>query len=364
MSSARKYRVAVVGGTGMWGQRYLREACRRDDVEPILVDTSDRLREFADHYGVADVYDSLDALLAREVPDLVCNVVPVGVAVDLVTRCAEAGVRVISCEKPIAVELETADRMVAICREHGAAFGCGSAHFEVPHFQQAAAWIAAGNIGEITAAAIPGGLPREVSGGGCPPLTHLRAATGREVEWVEGWTLPPADGYRAPEADEITLDCPAYGRIGLSGGLVCEVPEPLTDKGVACRVSVTGENGQVYLQGPRPVFIVGTGARATPVFPDFLNEEPGEGMQLRVQSLLDAVESGASESVCSGHDYRQALEIAIAFKLSAADGNRRIGLPLADRSHRIYPHPYRQHGGDAVGYETIGYEGPPRARDH
>ena len=48
--------------------------------------------------------------------------------------------------------------MVAVCREHGAAFGCGTAYFEIPYFQQAAAWIAAGNIGEITAAAIPGGL--------------------------------------------------------------------------------------------------------------------------------------------------------------------------------------------------------------
>ena len=362
MSQDSRHRVAIVGGTGMWGQRYLREACRRDDVEAILVDTSDRLDEFARHYGVAESYESLDRLLERDAPDLVCNIVPVGVAVELVTRCAEAGVRVISCEKPIAVDLETADQMVAPCREHGAAFGCGTAYFEIPYFVQAIEWIDAGNIGEITAAAIPGGLPREVSGGGCVQLTHLRAATGREAEWVEGWTLPPTDGYRAPEADEVTLDCPAYGRIGLSGGLVCEVPEPLSDKGVGCRVSITGENGQVFLQAPRPVFIVGTGARATPVYPEFLDEEPVEFMTGRLQSLIDSLESGGPEAVCSGHDYRQALELAVGFKLSAAAGNRRIDLPLADRAHRIYPHPYRQRGGDAVGYDTIGYAGPPRAR--
>ena len=356
----KDYRVAIVGGTGVWGQRYLAESCRRDDVHPILVDTSDRLHDFANHYDVVDVFDSLDALLEREIPDVVCNIVPVGVAIDLVTRCAEAGVRVISCEKPIAVELETADRMVATCREHGAAFGCGTSYFEVPCFQEAAAWIAEGNIGEITSVAIPGGLPQEVSGGGCVQLTQMRVLTGREAEWVEGWTLPPADGFRAPEADEVTLDCPAYGRIGLSGGIVCEVPEPLSIKGVRCRVSVTGENGMVFLQTPEPIFIVGTGPRATPVFPDFLHEKSGEFMQLRLQSLLDAVDSGASEVVCSGHQYRQSLELAIAFKLSAAADHRRISLPLADRTHKIYPHPYRQHGGDAVGYESIGYVGPPQ----
>ena len=361
--SSRRYRVAIVGGTGMWGQRYLEEAALRDDVDPILVDTSDRLDQFASHHGVTDVFDSLDALLEKEIPDVVCNVVPVAVAADLVVRCAEAGVRVISCEKPIAVELAAADRMVTTCRELGAAFGCGTAWFEVPFFRETASWISSGEIGDITSLAIPGGLPTEVSGGGCVQLTQMRGISGREAEWVEGWTLPPSDGFRAPEADEVTLDCPAYGRIGLTGGIVCEVPEPLADKRVGCRVSVTGENGQVFLQGPEPVFIQGTGTQAGPVRPEFVNGDPVAFMTGRVQSLLDAVDADSADVICSGHDYRQALEIAIAFKLSAANGNQRVSLPLADRSHNIYPHPYRQHGGDAVGYDAIGYESPPKPRN-
>ena len=359
----RRYRVAVVGGTGMWGQRYLAEAVGRDDVDPILVDTSDRLDQFAAHYGVTEVYNSLGALLDQEVPDVVCNIVPVAVAPDLVVKCAEAGVRVISCEKPIAVELATADRMVTACREQGAAFGCATAWFEIPFFPETAAWIAAGGIGDITSMTVPGGLPTEVSGGGCVQLTQMRAIIDREAEWVEGWTLPPSDGFRAPEADAVTSDCPAYGRIGLAGGIVCEVPEPLSAKGVKCRVSVTGANGRVFLQGPEPIFIVGTGARAAPAYPEFLNGDHGEFMRRRLQSLLDAVDSGAADVICSGHDYRQALEIAIAFKLSAANGNQRVHLPLADRSHKIFPHPYRQHGGDAVGYGAIGYEGPPQLQN-
>ena len=37
--------------------------------------------------------------LADEVPDVVCNILPVGIAHEYVIRCAEAGVRAISCEK-------------------------------------------------------------------------------------------------------------------------------------------------------------------------------------------------------------------------------------------------------------------------
>jgi predicted dehydrogenase len=356
----RTYRVAIVGGAGMWGKLYLRAAAEHEQVVPILVDSSARREEFAESLDISEIYASLDELLAHETPDVVCNVVPVGTAHELVEKCARAGVRVISCEKPIAVELSTADRMVDICREHGAAFGCGTAYWEVPVLQQTAAWIAEGHIGDIVSVAIPGGLPVEVSGAGCVQLTMLRGVTGLDVEWVEGWTLPPVEGYRAPEADDLTMDCPAYGRIGLTGGIVCEVPVPPAEH-LYCRVAVTGTAGQVFLQGRQNVYIVGTGAAASPVWPDFVQAERRMSMGPMLQRLLDAVDSGALEVPCSGDDYRQALEIAVAFKLSASNGNQQVRLPLTDRSHKILPHPYRRLGGDVAGYDSIGYEGPPVA---
>ena len=62
----------------------------------------------------------------------------------------------------------------------------------------------------------------------------------------------------------------------------------------------------------------------------------------------------------SGHGYHQALEIAMALKLSAQRDHERLPLPLADRLQRIVPHPYRLRGGDVAGWESIGYRGPPR----
>ena len=51
MSQDSRHRVAIVGGTGMWGQRYLRVACRRDDVEALRAD----LREAEMHPRVRRV---------------------------------------------------------------------------------------------------------------------------------------------------------------------------------------------------------------------------------------------------------------------------------------------------------------------
>ena len=367
----RRYRVAVVGGAGAWGRRYLEAYAGHPDCEIVgLVDRArERRQEFADHYGIVAVFDDVVDLLAREVPDIVSAILPVGICHEVVQTCAEAGVRAISCEKPIAVRLDEADRMVDACRQRGAAFGCGTAHWEGAQLHDIAAWVQAGNIGRITGAAIPGGLPNEASGAGCVQLTQMRLLTGAEVEWVEGWSLPPHDwqeGWDLPDGDSATtmvtdhlhLDCPAYGRLGLSGGGVCEILAP-GDRTFPARISMTGENGQVYFVSSRSVMIQGTGASATPVFPEFMEKRDSRDTFVAVvERLMRAVDTG-EEAICSGHDYRQALEIAIALILSAQRDHERIPLPLEDRTHGIIPRPYRLVGGDAVGYERSGHRAPP-----
>jgi predicted dehydrogenase len=358
----KTYRVAVVGGAGMWGRHYLRTFAQRDDCDVVLVDPSrERARQFADHFGVEEVIDSLDELLKRETPDIVATILPVRHSYEAVLACAEAGVKAVSCEKPMAIELSQADEMVRVCREKGTAFGCATAYWEVPFLQESAQWLREGHIGPLTAASIPGGLPREVSGAGCVQLTQMRLVTGMEVEWVEGWVLPPEPGWTLPEgAQEYEIDCPAYGRLGLSGGMVCEIPAPRDESEVRCRVWVEGEEGQAWFGGSQSVFIKGKGAESTPVEPDFLQGEWQRAFHYVCERLVRAVERGDGQLPCSGHDYRQALEIALALKLSARNGHERVALPLTDRSLKIYPHDYRLRGGDVAGWQSIGYEGPPQ----
>ncbi|MCZ6676743.1 MAG: Gfo/Idh/MocA family oxidoreductase [Candidatus Poribacteria bacterium] len=359
--ATKKYRVAVVGGAGTWGRYYLRAYANHPDCEIVaLVDRARARRQaFADRYGVQVVYDTLDDLLTKEVPDIVSVILPVGHNPGAVIACAEAGVKAVSCEKPIAAELSQADAMVRICRERGTAFGCGTGYWDAPHLPETADWIRAGNIGRPTGAAIPGGLPVEVSGGGCVQLTMMRLLTGMEVEWVEGWALPPEAGWMPPvDMPEVETDSPAYGRLGLSGGIVCDIPEPRPDQRVFCPVAIQGENGRVWISSPKPILIEGRGAASTPVYPEFLDAPRKDGFTSAIERLMRAVDAG-EEALCSGHDYRQALEIAIALKQSAQRGHQRISLPLEDRSLKLYPHPYRLKGGDVAGWESIGYTGPP-----
>ena len=329
-----KYRVAVVGGAGTWGRFYLRAYANHPDCEIVaLVDRArDRRSAFAGRYGIKTVFDTVDELFAKEVPDIVSIILPVGHNPEAVIACAEAGVKAVSCEKPIAVELSQADKMVRTCRERGTAFGCGTGYWDAPYLLGDRRLDPCGqcNIGQLTGAAIPGGLPTEVSGGGCVQLTIMRLLTGMEVEWAEGWALPPQAGWMPPvEFEAVETDSPAYGRLGLSpigsefkatGGIVCEIVKPQTDQNVFCPVSVTGENGRIWITSPKPVLIQGQGAASTPVHPEFLDSPRKDGFTSAIERLMRAVDTG-EDAVCSGHDYRQALEIAIALKQSAHHGH-------------------------------------------
>jgi hypothetical protein len=68
------------------------------------------------------------------------------------------------------------------------------------------------------------------------------------------------------------------------------------------------------------------------------------------RSMLDTLAgTSAAPLYVSGHDLRQALEVATAVDLSARRGAAPVALPLADRATTFYPRAYRWAGGDASG---------------
>ena len=299
-------RVAIVGAAGTWGRYYLHAYAEHPDVTLIAVcdrvrpspphaataqpptpsftpspshppsphppatypftappcGQAPRIREFARSFGVPKVFATVEELLADEVPDIVSAVVPVAHNYAVVAACAEAGVRVVSCEKPIHFSLEEADALVELCRGKGCLFGCGMCHWEAPHSTDIFRWVA-DNLGEITAASVPRGCPTEVSGGSCPQLAAIRLLCGMEVSWVEGWVMEPVPTYEAlPEGRPAhEADCPAYGRLGFANGATCTIPPPPSgdDEDPVPFLTVEGTGGRAWLGGDHPVLIKGVG---------------------------------------------------------------------------------------------------------
>jgi hypothetical protein len=258
-----------------------------------------RARECADALGIQHVHATVDELLAvHGAPDIVSAVVPVSQNFPVVAACVEAGVQVVSCEKPIHFSLEEADSLVELCRCRGTLFACGQCHWSHPLGTEVFDWVRAGNIGKVTSACIPGGCPREVSGGACPQLAAIRLLCGMEVSWVEGWVLAPEPTYDAvPEGRPAhEADCAAFGRLGFANGAVCTIPAPL-QRDTAHRVPPAAASAQEEEEGGLPANLLlppdGEGVMAA-----LLKERRWAGRSLTLLLLLVVVVVGGRWLLC------------------------------------------------------------------
>jgi predicted dehydrogenase len=227
----------------------------------------------------------------------------------------------------------------------------------IPEVQEAASWIREGRFGEMTGAAVLS-WSGEISGSGCHTISVLRLLTGAEVEEVISWGSPE---------DVLAGDCDwgltVNGRFKLSNGIDCPVFGKAIERGM---VDVWNEDTLLRMAWGPPEIYRGydeNGARIK-TDPRYTPNDWEEKGSLRgsIRAFLTAVETGDESRLwISGHDLRQALEVAIASHQSAQRGSVPIKLPLEDRSLTLYPRPYRWLGGDF--YDTEGDKVIGRRKD-
>ena len=339
-----KYTVGIIGG-GRLGQHFAEvyQTLPNTEVVALAEINPERLRIVGERFGIKALYRDADAMFRDVVPDLAAVVLPGKYIKDAVVASAQAGVRGVSTDKPIGACLADVDEMVDVCAERDVVFAGGNLQRALASVQEAAAWLRAGEYGELRGASVHawGG---EISGGGCQHIAVLRLLAQAEVTEVVAWGTP--DEALQSECDSGLI---INGRFGLSNGLTCPVfGEPTPQRGV----DVWTDDALVRWDwGPPDVYhgFDERGARTrvdrpyTPVqYPRFTY------LGTSILSFLDVVENGGDLAV-SGHDLRQSLEVAIAAKYSALWGSVPLELPLEDRSLTLYPRDYRWLGGDQSG---------------
>ena len=345
--------VAVIG-CGRLGQHYAAVYATRPDTTLVAIAeaNAERRRVVAERFGVTRLFADARSLFADVVPDVAALVLPVRYIRDAVLAAVAAGVRGVTTDKPIAATLADADAMVEACRGAGVVFGGGNLQRARADLQEAARWLHAGELGRITGAAVHRWGGGEISGGGCQHVSVLRLLTGTEVAEVVAWGKP--EHKLADDEDEEGLIINA--RFTMSDGMAVPVFGDATPQ---TGVDLWTERALIRWEWDATTVYSGRDAAGrrvpldrpfTPVaYPRF------SYLGTSIGSFLDAVRTG-SEPWISGHDLRQALEVAIAAKRSAAAGSVPIALPLADRTLALRPRPYRWLGGDVTGREQSAAE--------
>ena len=340
----KKHAVAIIG-CGRLGQQYATAYSTYPDTEVVAIaeHNPDRRRVVGERFGVKALYPDADSLLRDIVPDIAAVVTPTKYYKDALIACAEAGVKGVSTDKPIAARLSDADEMVETCERRGVVYAAGNLMRASQAMTQTAERIRAGEYGELRGAALHRFMG-EISGGGCQAISILRLLTDSEVDEVVAWGWPPE--ALASDRDE---GLAITGKFHLTNGLECPV---LGSDDPKSGVDLWTDDTRIHTHGPEVELFKGfdsNGARVK-VDPRF---DPFEWSQFKyltssIRSFIAAIETGSRPRV-TGHDLRQALEVAIASKLSAQLGSLPLKLPLEDRSHVLYPGRHRWLGGDDSG---------------
>jgi predicted dehydrogenase len=341
-----KLRVAIIG-CGRMGQGYADVYSDFDNTEIVAIAeyNDERRKAVGQRYGVKALYKDADELFRDVVPDLAVVVLPGKYIKDAVIAAAEAGVRGVSSDKPIAARLSDADEMVAVCEKRGVVFHGGNLMRATAELQEAAGWIHNGDYGELVGASIHHWGGGEISGGGCQQVSVLRLLTQAEVSEVIAWAQPQ-ELLEGDSDDDLIVS----GMFTMSNGVPVSVFGNKTPTG---GVTVWSPDSLIHWEHIEPPIIYqgtdATGARirVDRAYTPFAWPQYGY-LANSILSFISAVEHG-TEMVISGHDLRQALEVAIAAKHSALRGSVPIKLPLEDRSLTLYPTKYRWLGGDVSG---------------
>ena len=215
------YRAAAIGrtGRGNYGHGLDLAWVGLPDVEYAAVADEDPegLRAAGERTGAQQLYRDYRELLAREQPDFV-SVCPrwLDCHAEMVLACAEAGVRGVYLEKPMARSLAECDTMLAACERAGTALAVAHVRRYDPWPHRLRALVASGRIGELRVIAGNGTADRR---GGAEDLMVLGTHVLDLVRLVAGdvtsaWGRVTQDGHDLGPEDVIEG---AEG-MGASGG--------------------------------------------------------------------------------------------------------------------------------------------------
>jgi len=142
-------RLAIIGAGSMAGE-HAKHFSRIEGVEVVAVCDMElaKARDFAGRFGIADAYDDLEAMLAREDIQAVSNVTPDGVHKRTSLAAITAGKHIL-CEKPLATNADDAHEMAQAAQAAKVINMVNFSYRDAPAIQHARALITAGAIGQV-----------------------------------------------------------------------------------------------------------------------------------------------------------------------------------------------------------------------
>jgi len=344
--SRKIYRAAAIGrtGGGNYGHGLHLPYKELDNVELIAVaDAHDAGREKAkEESGALREYADYRQMLAQEELDIV-SVCPrwTDCHLEMVLACVEAGCNVY-CEKPIAMNLEDGDTMVAAAENAGLKIAVSHQQVYQPSTQRIKRMLDEGRIGQVHSIYTHG--KQDNRGGGEDMIvlgTHtfnmMRYFFG-DVAWMfshittEGHEITPDDVHEPTEPVGLvagdSINSYFAFRNGVSGFYYSRRYRELYGTKIMGRDGMMSWSGSNLVISPHP-----DNASGKEEIVELEHSTLHEGNKNAILDLIDAIEND-QEPISSGRAAVAALEMIMGAYESQITG-KRVMFPMENRTHPL-----------------------------
>ena len=248
-------RYGIISTSGFAQARHIPAARESTTSEIVAVSSRDeaKARRVAEQHGIPKWFGSHEALLMDPDVDAVIIPLPDSMHCEWTIKAAEAGKHIL-CEKPIAVTVDEARRMIDAADANDVVLVEAFTHRWNPHLRKGRTLISEGAIGRVTSlySALTGGPPRrgnysyspELAGGalmnrGCYAVYACRFVLGEEPIRAAGFSFD-GGGYG--------VDTTFTGLLEFPGGAVAHVLGSMEQPQRADLVAI-GSEGRFEIPG-------------------------------------------------------------------------------------------------------------------
>jgi len=303
-----EYRVGIIG-CGSMGRAHAQgyqqvPGCR------IVAGTemdAEKSKQFVEIAGAERMYTDYRDMLEKEELDLISVCTWPTTHCEITVAAAQKGSKGIMCEKPLAVTLDEADRMLAACEAHGVALATGHQHRWDAQAILAREWIDAGRIGDPVF--FWGHCSLDLMNNGTHVLDLIHYFNGdRAVEWVMGQIDCRSRRKGQANHPDMVVEDAAIGEIRYANGLRAAI-ELGAFAPNAYQFHLFGSEGviDVNVPGGPPLRLLSSGGSGWEI-PEI--RQPVHATARKIIEFVKAVDEGRQPD-CSGSLGRQLLEILI-----------------------------------------------------
>lgn len=344
------YRVGIIGCGGISSQRASTSPlfgsnpwshasayaeipqCQVVAVSDIVLANAERfIKTWGDVWKDIHIYDNHKKMLSSEELDIVSIATPDDKHADVLVDSANAGVRGIFCEKPLATSIADADRMVKAIEKNNIVVNVDHTRRWNPMFHEAKKIIQQGKIGDLkTIVATLGGQRAMMFRNGTHIIDMVCFMAESDPSWVfaeleegfEDYSEYKGDGGYDPKTEPAVSGYIHFNN-GIRAFYNCDKRIPSMSDW-----ELTGSKGRILVNDTRcKLFLYdanNNGLCSKIIQPPFYRFT---GMECGIREIIRCIETG-ERTTSDAKEALKTVEIMIGMLISQKCGNTKVTLPL------------------------------------